>query len=66
MFAAMPDQTSDPLRGLTEKERQTMGALLRQKPGRHKDAPKPETAQGRAQRLRREREREAATASRGA
>lgn len=59
----MPDQPSDPLRGLTEKERQTMAALLRQRPERHKDAPKPDTSRARAQRQRREREREAATAS---
>lgn len=61
--AAMPDQPNDPLRGLTEKERRIMGALLRQPPEKHKDVPKPDTGKARAQRQRRQREREAATAS---
>jgi hypothetical protein len=63
----MTTRTSDPLRGVSESERQIMSRLLRMPPEQHKAATKPATRQGEAQRQRRRREKEAAaTASHGA
>lgn len=59
----MDDQDSDPLRGISEAERQTMARLLRQSPEQHKAATKPDTAQAEAQRRRRQRERVATGAA---
>lgn len=61
----MTDQPDNRLRGLTAAERQIMGNLLRQPPEQHKAAPKPGSRQGKAQRQRRQKEREAAAMASG-
>ena len=54
----MTDKPNDPLRGISEAERRTMGRLLGMPVEQKKDSPKPDTARAEAQRRRRERERE--------
>ena len=54
----MTHSNDDPLRGISERERAVMSALLRTKPEQQKSAPKPTSTKGEAQRLRRERERQ--------
>lgn len=51
-------QRHDPLAGISERERQIMLRLLRTPREQQKDAPKPMSGQGIAQRRRREKERE--------
>jgi hypothetical protein len=53
----------DPLAGLSEVDREIMARLLRMSPEPQKDAPKPATSKGIAQRQRRRKEREAASAA---
>jgi hypothetical protein len=45
------------LAGVSQRERDTMLALLKMRPEQHKSAPRVDTAKGRAQRRRREKER---------
>jgi len=59
----MTDRTDDPLRGISNHERQIMSRFLRESPEQHKATPKPQTAQAEAQRRRREKEKEAAATS---
>jgi hypothetical protein len=54
----MTHSNADPLRGISEREREIISRLLRMPPERQKAAPKPLTSKGEAQRLRRERERQ--------
>jgi len=51
---------SGPLTNLPQRDREIMARLLRMSPEPQKDAPKPATPQGEAQRRRRRKEREAA------
>lgn len=60
----MTDQPDDPLRGISDTERQIMGRLLRQSPEQQKAAPKPDTHQAKAQQRRRRKERETTGAGR--
>jgi len=55
----------DPLDGISERERRIMGQLLRMPRQQQKDAPKPMSGQGIAQRRRREKERERPTEASG-
>ena len=54
---------NDPLLGLPERDREVMARLLRMSPESQKDAQKPATPKGIAQRQRRRKEREAASAA---
>lgn len=55
----MPEsERQNPLMGLSEDERRTMAQLLRMKPEQQKESARPLTSKGKAQRKRRERERQ--------
>jgi hypothetical protein len=54
---------NEPLAGISKREREIMVRLLRMSPEQQKDAPKPATSKGIAQRQRRRNEREAANAA---
>jgi hypothetical protein len=60
----MTDEPNEPLRGISDTERQIMGRLLRQSPEQQKAAPKPAGPQAEAQRRRRQKERETTGAAR--
>jgi hypothetical protein len=60
-----PPMKPNPLTGITEREQETMLALLRMPRQQQKDAPKPMSGQGIAQRRRREKERQRATGASG-
>ena len=53
----MEDHKHNPLDGISARERRIMGHLLRMPRQQQKDAPKPMSVQGVAQRRRREKER---------
>jgi hypothetical protein len=56
-------QSKDALHGISERERDIMSRLLRMPRQQQKDAPKPMSGQGIAQRRRREKERQRATSA---
>jgi hypothetical protein len=53
----------DPLDGIPEREQRIMSLLIRMPRQQQKDAPKPMSGQGIAQRRRREKERQRATSA---
>jgi hypothetical protein len=54
----MPDSDGpDPLEGISDSERRAMARLMTMPPQHHRDAEKPLTPKGKAQRRRRENER---------
>jgi hypothetical protein len=57
------NKQSGPLINLPQRDREIMARLLRMSPEPQKDAPKPTTPKGIAQRQRRRKEREAASAA---
>ena len=59
----MTDRSDNPLRGISKEERRIMGRLLGMPVEQKKDASRPDTPQARAQRQRRQREKEAVTTS---
>jgi hypothetical protein len=69
MMAPMKSENHDPVVGNPQATTpddiasQIMSAMVRMPPEPHKDAPKPKTAKGEAQRLRREKERQRHTAA---
>jgi hypothetical protein len=57
------DRTKDALEGISEREQEIMLRLLRTPRQQQKDAPKPMSVQGIAQRRRREKERQRPTSA---